>query len=68
MTTTGTLKAIPSAPSRRGTSRPEPSPEVVPVSNDLAADLNRIEQTERTERDRRREEELARIRDLARFD
>ena len=34
----------------------------------LADELNRLETTERAERDRRKQEELARLRELARFD
>jgi hypothetical protein len=37
-------------------------------SEDLALDLNRLEQAERVERDRRREEEVRRAQELARFD
>lgn len=37
-------------------------------SPDLAADLDRLEREERVRRDRVREEQLAQLRELARFD
>ena len=37
-------------------------------SAELAEDLTRIERAERAELDRKRQEELARLRELARFD
>lgn len=38
------------------------------VSSELAAELHRLETVERTERDRRAQEELAKQRELARYD
>lgn len=37
-------------------------------SAELGADLDRLQRQEQVERNRRREEELARLRELARFD
>ena len=61
--------SITSTPSVPGTA-PE-SPPAEPAgrhSPELAAELNRLETAERQAQDRRRQEELARQRELARFD
>ncbi|MBS0202898.1 MAG: hypothetical protein JSS49_08380 [Planctomycetes bacterium] len=51
--------------------RPVASPDTEPSSAELAAELNRLETTERIERDRKavaEQERLRQLRDLARYD
>jgi hypothetical protein len=68
-----TLMSAPSTPTKPRPPRPlEIPPRTLAAttsgSDELALDLNRLEQAERVERDRRREEELRRAQELARFD
>jgi len=64
MTTTTPYLPTPSAPQL---TPPMVEPQK-PHSPELAAELNRLETEARVEEDRRKQDELARLRELARFD